>query len=179
MDIVLGTIPQEATTVPEYIAHLHDSLKKSYEHVRNQMGHHQQQQKTHHDALVQGKAFEVGDLVWLHNPAVPRGKSHKLHRPWTGPYKVVKRISETVYWLQHLQWQRRRPVVHFDCLKPCPLSIRLPRQDPPQVQGHVEPVRELSALVGSGVELLDDEVELSDPARLAANMAPQDEGAIT
>lgn len=79
MDIVLGTIPPEATTVPEYVAHLHDSLKKSYEHVRNQMGHHQQQQKTHHDALVQGKSFEVGDLVWLHNPAVPRGKSRKLH----------------------------------------------------------------------------------------------------
>ena len=69
---------------------------------------------------------EAEDLVWLHNPAVPQGHSRKLHCPWTGPFTVVKRLSDVVYRIQDSRPRRRRSriVVHFDQLKFCPPSMR-------------------------------------------------------
>ena len=70
---------------------------------------------------VHGDQFDQGDLVWLHNPVVPRGQSRKLHCPWTGPFKVVKRLSDAVYRIQDTRpkQKRSRIVVHYDRLKPC------------------------------------------------------------
>ena len=132
---MIGTLPPENTTAPEYVAHLHDSLKKLHEHVSNQMGHHLQQQKTHHNALIQRKEFEVGDLVWLHNPAVPRGSSASCidtgldHIRWSNEFLKL-------YTCYSISRGSGRPVIDFDHLKPCPPSIRLTRQDTPQAQGH-------------------------------------------
>jgi len=45
----------------------------------------------------------------------------KLHHPWTGLFRVVKRLSDVNYRIQHVQHPRKRMVVHFDRLKPCHL----------------------------------------------------------
>ena len=142
------------------------SLEKAYEYVRNRMGHQLEQQKDHYDARSHGKAFEVNDLVWLHNPAVPRGRSKKLHRPWTGPYRVMSKLSEPVYRLQHTQCSRKRPVVHFDRLKPCSPTTRLSqasrrRPQLPQSSSHQSSTH---TPIGAGLELVDDAVEHWAPA---------------
>ena len=62
-------------------------------------------------------------------PAVPRGKSPKLHRYWQGPYRVVRPISDVLFLLQHRDSRRRRTVVHFDRLKPC-VTLTLPEATP-------------------------------------------------
>ena len=64
-------------------------------------------------------------MVWLLNPQVPRGKSKKLHRWWTGPFKVVKRLSEVTYRIQHVKNRAKRLVVHYDRLKRCHPDVRL------------------------------------------------------
>jgi len=56
-------------------------------------------------------------MVWLFNSAIPRGQHKKFHRPWSGPYTIVKELSETTYRIQHCQQRSRRHVVHFDRLK--------------------------------------------------------------
>ena len=43
-----------------------------------------------YDREVRGHPDQVGDLVLLHDPVVPRGHSRKFHRPWKGPFKVMK-----------------------------------------------------------------------------------------
>ena len=68
--------------------------------MRVNTGASQQRQKALYDDKVHRKPFAVGDRVWLHSPVVPRGKSRKLHHPWTGPWQVVKRLSDAVYRLQ-------------------------------------------------------------------------------
>ena len=78
-------------------------------------------------------AFCSSQETWLHNPAVARGQSKKLHRPWTGPYRIVHRLSDAVYRFQHTQARRQRPVVHFDRLKPCPPDMHL-SEDAPQAR---------------------------------------------
>ena len=43
------------------------------------MGEQLDRQKELYDRKAHGELFKQGDLVWLHTPAVSRGKSRKLH----------------------------------------------------------------------------------------------------
>ena len=43
-------------------------------------------QKALYDVKVHGAPYQVGDLVWLHIPAVPQGQCRKLHHR---PFKVM------------------------------------------------------------------------------------------
>jgi len=54
---------------------------------------------------------------------VGKHKAKKLHCPWTGPYKIAKRISGLVYRIQDTH-NRKRQVVNFENLKPCPQQMR-------------------------------------------------------
>ena len=108
-------------------------------------------EKDLYDRKVHGPKHEIGDLVWLHSSKVPKGQSKKLHIPWSGPYRVVTQLSDTVYRIEHLQNRRKRQVVHFNRLKPCPSDIHLPpdsrtrttptpvTQDPPGTHTRLEP----------------------------------------
>ena len=64
--------------------------------------------------------------MWLHSTVVLKGKARKLHWPWTGPFRVIQRISDVTYRIQDVQAPRRRSIVHFDRLKYCPKDIRIP-----------------------------------------------------
>lgn len=66
----------------------------------------------------------------LHTTVVRKGCSRRLHRPWSGHFRVLKRISDSVYRLQNFLSRRHRPVVHFNRLKRCPDNIRLPQPLP-------------------------------------------------
>ncbi len=57
----------------------------------------QKRQKEIYDRRVTGGRFSKGGRVWLHSPAVPRGKSPKFHKPWKGPFTVVKVLSDVTY----------------------------------------------------------------------------------
>ncbi len=125
------------------------------------MGSEQRRQKEIYDAKVHGKPFSAGDLVWLFNPAVPRGQARKFHRPWVGPYKVLDRVSKVTYRIQHT-YTRRKTVVHFDRLELCHQGTRLPQQgqlpNPLKPQQHPDVPR-----TGEGLELLEPEPPADPP----------------
>ena len=153
VDIALGTAAAPPTTIPEYVANLRSSLQSAYSYVRNCMGHQLEKQKAQYDTRANGHPFEVGDLVWLHSSVVP---SKKLHRPWTGPYKFVSELSDAVYRLQHTKHRRKRPVVHFNRLKPCPPGTRLSHDNRQLAKAVDEPP---SSPIGRGLELIEDDSE--------------------
>ena len=126
--IMYGSPNQPTTTLPKYVADLRSSLSAAYKQVREYMGNKLARQKEFYDRRVHGQPFSPGDLVWLNNPAVPRGRAKKLHCPWTGPYRIVARLSDAVYRIQHIQLRRKRLVVHFDRLKPCSSTTRQPEE---------------------------------------------------
>ena len=161
MDIIPGTAAPLSTTVPQYVTDLHKNLEAAYAYVREQMGHQLLQQNTQYDTKSQGQPFESGELVWLHSPATPRGKCRKLHRPWIGPFRVVSRLSDTVYRLQDTRCCRRRPKVHFNRLKPCSPSVPLPPRVHQQEQP--QPTHDPCPPVGVGLELLDEDQEAAPP----------------
>ena len=84
----------------------------------------QEHQKELYDRKRHGDPYQVGDLVWLHSSVVPRGYSRKLHLPWTGPYKVLKRLSDVTYRIQSSRGRRCLCVVHFNRLRPCTDGMR-------------------------------------------------------
>ena len=125
IDLMYGTPSPAPVSVAEYASNLRQALESAYANVRERMDRKLDREKELYDRKVHGKPLEIGDLVWLHCPAVPRGHSKKLHRPWSGPHRVVSKISEQVFRIQHYQ-NRQRQVVHFNRLKLCPADVRLP-----------------------------------------------------
>ena len=98
--------------------------QQAYNRVRTLMGHKLDWQKQFYDKKVHGQPYNENDLVWLYTTVVPKGVGRKLHRPWNGPLRVVRRISDSLYRLQSTHSSRHRVIIHFDCLKPYPENIR-------------------------------------------------------
>ena len=89
----------EVISSSEYAVQLRDWLQRAYLVVRRKFQREFGQQKIQYDKNVHGKPLAVGDLVWLHF-VVTVGLSKNLHRAWTGPFKVLKKLSEQVYCIQ-------------------------------------------------------------------------------
>ena len=157
IDIMYGTPTPQVLSHAEYAERLHQDLELAYHRVRVHLGHKLCHQKDLYDRKVHGRPYECGDLVWLHSPAVPRGQSKKLRRPWTGPFRVVRKLSDAVYRIQHAQAPRQRLVVHFDCLKLCPPDICLPIPVSPASQGPEDSPGEPSLQPpGTTLKVVDD-----------------------
>ena len=91
-----------------------------------------------YDEKVHGKPFSVGDLVWLymHTPAVPRGKCRKLNHPCNGPFQILQRVSDSTYKNNKIKCLKgnKMQCVHFDRFKPVSSSvppISIPEPPPP------------------------------------------------
>ena len=70
-------------------------LSEAYERVRQHLSAEQKRHKQLYDTKVAelaGNPFVKGSKVWLHNAAVPRGHSKKLHRFWN--YR-----GHTLWWM--------------------------------------------------------------------------------
>ena len=96
-DILFNLPSVEETNSHGYAEALKERIQHAYQRIRDHSAIEQMKQKANYDRFTQENAFETGSLVWLHCPAVPRGKSPKFHRPWQGPFKVVKKIGNVVY----------------------------------------------------------------------------------
>ena len=118
--LLYRTDKTERVTSFEYAFDLKQSLEKAYERVRTTTGAKQLLQMWLYNRRVHGEPYQVGDQVWLHTTVLAHGNTKKLHHPWTGPYRVVKRISDSTYRIQLHSNPRKRTVVHFDRLKLCP-----------------------------------------------------------
>ena len=116
-DVMFGLPPNfPPQQVNQYALDLRARLEGAYRLVRDHMGIQHLRQKTLYDRSSHGDPYKAGDLVWLHCPAVPRGKSPKLHCYWQGPYSVVKTLGDALFLIQHRDSLRKRTVVHFDRL---------------------------------------------------------------
>ena len=128
VDLMYGSAEPESMSHGQYATKLQESLTKAYSLARESLEGKQKRQTELYNKKVHGEPHEVGALVWLLTPQVPRGKSKKLHKWWTGPFKVVKRLSQVTYRIQHVKNRAKRLVVHFDRLKRCHPNIRLSEQ---------------------------------------------------
>ena len=100
--------PKKTATTTEYAQSLSDSLNHAYELARQTVGTNQARQKKTYNKKIHGQKHNAGDLVWIFNPQIPRGTNKKLYHPWSGPHKVLERISDQTYRIEK-----------FNRIKPC------------------------------------------------------------
>lgn len=164
VDLVYGLPPNtdsESVSHLAYVQQLQENLEASYSFVRLHVSNRQLYQKTYYDRKVhECHVYRKDDLVWLHNPAVPKGCSRKFHRPWTGPFVICEKLSVVNYRIQHLR-SRKKQIVHFNRLKPCPRNIRLTSPLPSNDRSHPvhrnDCVINESPAIGINLELVDDD----------------------
>ena len=87
VDVMFGHQPLHQEEVSEYVRNLRLNLEEVHEHAREHLRTSQRCQKDHYDQRVAGEKIEVGDQVFLHEPAAKKGLTRKLHSPWQGPYE--------------------------------------------------------------------------------------------
>ena len=122
----------DLATPPSYASDLQKSLREAYHRVRTSFDTGHQHRKEIYDKKVHGRQYESDELVWLYSPAIPRGQSKKLHHAWTGPYRVLQRLSDCDYRIQVALGQKKPPiVVHFNRLKLCLPGTRFPSHKTP------------------------------------------------
>ena len=144
LDLVFITDVSPSMTTPEYAVELKRSLEAAYEKMRRL-----------YNRRVHGDLHQVGDHVWLHTTVLSRGYTKKLHHPWTGPYQVIKRLSDSTYRMQLLRAPHKRLVVHFNRLKPCGDAIEVsPPAEDTSVSG--EPVPE-PPVTGTRLDVVEPE----------------------
>ena len=111
-----------------------------------------------------GELYQVGDLVWLHTTVLAHNNTKMLHHPWTGPYRVVKRLTDSTYRIQLSSNQHKRLVVHFNRLKPCSTGAQTAAAEDPSAPESTNPQLENSSSVqgnsrslpiGAGLEVVE------------------------
>lgn len=162
VDVMYGDTPTDSPSPSEYAVKLKKRLTSAYETVRQTCKAKHEQQKELYDQRIHGNPYVTGDWVWVLNPKVPKNSSKKLFHPWQGPYKIVKKISECVYRIQGLNGRRRRQVVHFNRLKPCPKETRLLEpansgDNTPRNNTNHEHVVVASRPFGTNLQLIEDD----------------------
>ena len=91
-----------------------------------------------------------------------RHPQRERHTSFTtlGPYKVIKKVSDATYRIQHLYGNQQCKVIHFDRLKPCSREViqSLQHSRPMPVEPTIDQSTCHSSqdLIGSSLELLDD-----------------------
>ncbi|KAL8592946.1 hypothetical protein ACOMHN_050773 [Nucella lapillus] len=72
--------------------------------------------KRDYDLKVLLRAYSKGDLVYLLDTAVGKGKCRKLCSPWKGPGIIVRKLSASLY---QVKLRNSVFVTNHDRLKPC------------------------------------------------------------
>ena len=116
IDIEFNLPSTSHTSLNQYQSQLQNQLQQAYKTVREHSLAEQTRQKCLYDRSIHGPEYEIGDEVWLHCPAVSKGRCKKFHRPWQGPFTVVKVIDNFVYRIQNNATPRKRFVVHYNRL---------------------------------------------------------------
>lgn len=171
VDLMYGTGKPDVVTYGEYATRLKKSIEAAYLRVRENVSKKHECQKQFYDRKCHGDPFEEGDLVWLHSPVVPRGKSRKFHHPWTGPWRITERLSDVTYRIRDCNRRHRQVVVHFDRLKPCTPGTDVktgPEQPrPPATAANVEHYQ---------LEVVDESDYEEDQALPLPLLAPDEQG---
>ena len=104
-----------AQTYPDFV------IEQKQQIVRENLKQAEKLQKAYCDTKRHGQQFPVGDWVWHRNRTRPRWK--KFLKPWCGPSKVLKALSDVAYRIEEERRmpgkRRHRKVVHFNYLKLC------------------------------------------------------------
>ncbi len=110
-----------AGTPAEYATSVYRKLQHAFKFRQENQEHAHEQQKAQYDKKAKYTSYNVGDLVWLNDPAHSRCK---LAPRWKGPYTIKQNVQladgySVLYAIQPKGFPEKTPqVVHHNRLKP-------------------------------------------------------------
>ena len=98
-----------------------EKYKKSMENCRElvkiRVQNAQERQKSYYNERHKNVRFEINELVGLYTPSRELGLSEKLLPKFTGPYRVIKRLTPVTYEIQDINPPRKKRQAHIKRLK--------------------------------------------------------------
>ena len=115
IDIIAGSLPDMSThECPiKYVEWVKDAMERSFEFAHENLESSFRRQKRNYDVKLKPRQFDKDELVWYWYP--PKAKQ-KLGLGLTGPFKIVRKISEVNYQIESCHNKKMR-IVHVDHLK--------------------------------------------------------------
>ena len=95
---MIGTssLQRKVTDIPSFVNKLHTSLHSAYSAVRAHIAKSHQHNKKRYDKHGFFSPYSIGDLIWLHVPAVKPDRTKKFAPQWCGPYTMIDKFSDTI-----------------------------------------------------------------------------------
>ena len=117
-------------------AKLSSKLERAHEVARANLKTAQKRMKKSYDLRQLVYNYKVGDVVYLLEKAVSKGKCKKLCPPWKGPGVVIEKLSESLF---RVKIGNAVSVVNHDRMKKCkdrdlPEWIKRLRESPEAIQ---------------------------------------------
>ena len=152
----------EKISVLKYVATFKDRLFRAGQIAKRNLQESQNKMKVWYDRKAKSRCFEPGDRVLVLFPVV----GNPLQAKYSGPYKVVKKISDTNYLVKTPDRRKETQVCHINMLKayhekPKPelvtLNNRLGLESPTHSKDCVGQVAEKEEDTESAVRLENDQ----------------------
>ena len=122
IDLVYDTQLVDLPKCPQdYVEFLKSAIQGAHTFAREHLKKAAMRRKRYYDRNARKREpFEENALVRYYYP--PVRQQSKFGRPWIGPWRVVKQVSEEDYLIELVANPKKRRVVHHDVLKP--LEVR-------------------------------------------------------
>ena len=133
IDVTLNNETGPALSFNEHLDRIKSNLQMSQAIAKQNMEVCQQKMKKHYDRNAKDSIFKAGDLVWLHQPKVKKGKTKKFTKKWQGPFLIHSVLGPCNFKLKRLSGRILPAPIHSDRLKSCK------HQDDRIIGGNLEP----------------------------------------
>jgi hypothetical protein len=118
IDIVLGRANgEEYQSMDQFVEMKLLLMEEAHELVRQQLRLASARCKRRIDIDVKPREFLIGSWVWFYSPRRCVGRSPKWQRNYSGPFLVVKQLSQVLYVIQKSR-RAKEILTHADKLKP-------------------------------------------------------------
>lgn len=115
-DEMLPHAREKHETEESYVAKLTAKLQDDHTTARPRLKTSSKRMKNSYDHRILERNYEVGDIVYLLDTAILKGKCRKLCPPWKGPGVIVTKLSAFIF---RVKLKNVVFVVNHDRLKPC------------------------------------------------------------
>jgi type II secretory pathway pseudopilin PulG len=117
LDLQHGLLPTYPAGDQNEVARAyHAAINNAYAHARTALDAAHRSQQNAYDRRTHGTGYSAGDPVYLFTPVVKKGTFHKFNSYWSGPHKILQRVTDVDYLIFDRE-KNRRQLVHYDRLK--------------------------------------------------------------